>query len=138
MRCSGCGKDIPFAGEVCPHCQREKSGDQTATVVIGIGLLLGGTLGYAIGDFAGMLIGGFICATVFAIPATASAQKKAKRAPRVRIDDPSPTPRPTNSSNLASLNTVEVRLARLEDLRAKGVITTDEYLKRRQEIISLL
>ena len=28
IQCSGCGKRIPFAGEVCPYCQRDKSDDQ--------------------------------------------------------------------------------------------------------------
>ncbi|MEK0449441.1 MAG: hypothetical protein RL088_1709 [Verrucomicrobiota bacterium] len=45
MICSGCGKDIPFAGEVCPYCHRNKSNDQ---LYEGLGCL-GGGVGVVIG-----------------------------------------------------------------------------------------
>jgi hypothetical protein len=42
MHCTGCGMNIPFAGEVCPHCLRQKKSDQTGTVATGLGLLTRG------------------------------------------------------------------------------------------------
>lgn len=136
MRCSGCGKDIPFGGEVCPYCQREKAGDQATTIAVAIGMIVGGVVGYMIGEFIGMLIGGFVCGVAFAIPAAGSAQKKAKLAPRVRLDNPAPVQRPAQSIvQQAPSNSIEARLERLHDLRAKDLITAEEYLARRQEII---
>jgi predicted amidophosphoribosyltransferase len=32
MRCSDCGKDIPFTGKVCPWCHTDESGDQQKQV----------------------------------------------------------------------------------------------------------
>lgn len=43
MRCSNCGKDIPFAGQVCPYCHANKSKDQNLTVfafISGFGLAI--------------------------------------------------------------------------------------------------
>ena len=34
MQCSGCGKKIPFAGNVCPYCHRDKTDDQQNEVEI--------------------------------------------------------------------------------------------------------
>ena len=28
MLCSNCGKNIPYAGKVCPYCKIDKSADQ--------------------------------------------------------------------------------------------------------------
>jgi hypothetical protein len=33
MLCSGCGKDVPFIGDVCPYCHRNKSADQKTQIV---------------------------------------------------------------------------------------------------------
>src|SRR5262245_39006301 len=44
MKCSNCGMDIPFSGNVCPYCKRDKSGDQLLSIigtVVGIFLLIG-------------------------------------------------------------------------------------------------
>ncbi|CAM3399193.1 hypothetical protein BST27_29225 [Mycobacterium intermedium] len=64
MRCSNCGKDIPFSGNVCPWCNADKSGDQTNQVFMILFGLIGGGLGYAVGGpvggFIGVLIGGFV------------------------------------------------------------------------------
>jgi len=57
MRCSNCGKDIPFAGNVCPYCHADKSGDQRQQVfaiLFGFG---GGALGWAIHGPVAALIG---------------------------------------------------------------------------------
>lgn len=86
MRCSGCGKDIPFGGQVCPFCQRDKSSDQTGTVATCLGLLIGGFIGNAIGGFGGMLIGGFLLGIVAAIITASGKNHSARKPPRVRAD----------------------------------------------------
>ena len=49
MLCSGCGKRIPFGGQVCPHCQRDKGADQQIHVCGMVYGFIGGAIGYAIG-----------------------------------------------------------------------------------------
>jgi len=68
MTCSSCGKNIPFAGKVCPFCHVDKSSDQQThllATVGGIGGALGGSYffgfwgavgGFFVGIFAGMVI----------------------------------------------------------------------------------
>lgn len=63
MHCSNCGSDIPFAGNVCPHCHADKSGDQATMALAVIGGGIGGWLGYSIGDFGGALVG-FFCGAI--------------------------------------------------------------------------
>ncbi len=36
MKCSNCGKRIPFSGRVCPFCHAQKSGDKLRTVIAAI------------------------------------------------------------------------------------------------------
>jgi glutaredoxin len=61
MRCSGCGKNIPFTGTVCPYCHRDKSKDQKYMVlgfVFGLGLaFLGGMMFGVLGAIGGFVIG---------------------------------------------------------------------------------
>jgi hypothetical protein len=63
MHCTNCGKDIPFAGNVCPHCHADKSGDQAITVLGMIGGGIGGWIGYSVGDVGGAIVG-FFCGAI--------------------------------------------------------------------------
>jgi WYL domain len=57
MLCPGCGKDIPFVGEVCPYCHRDKSSAQGYHVLaLGSGLLFG-WIGYVIFGGGGAVFG---------------------------------------------------------------------------------
>ena len=77
MQCSNCGKDIPFAGNVCPHCHADKSGDQTIKVLALITGSIGAFIGNAIGDFGGVFIGAFIGAIPgFILGSILKAQKE--------------------------------------------------------------
>jgi len=49
MLCSNCGKNIPFTGNVCPYCHKDKTKDQNIQV-LGV---LGGLVGLAPGWFIG-------------------------------------------------------------------------------------
>lgn len=62
MRCSNCGKDIPFSGNVCPYCHANKQGDQLTQVLGMAGGMAGGAFGWFVLDsfksaFIGLLVG---------------------------------------------------------------------------------
>jgi hypothetical protein len=60
MRCSNCGKDIPFTGKVCPWCHTDKSGDQQK-YAFGIAFgIVGGVSGWLIHGIGIALIGVFV------------------------------------------------------------------------------
>lgn len=140
MRCSGCGKDIPFGGQVCPFCQRDKSSDQAATVAIGIGLVIGGFLGNLIAGFTGMIVGGFVLGIIAGAISMSGKNNSAKKPPRVRIDEPAPImpPSPQKKPSVAAINTPEARLRRLDELRNQGLLSDEEHRDQRKAIISVL
>jgi F0F1-type ATP synthase assembly protein I len=70
---------IPFAGEVCPPCLRQKKSDQTGTVATGLGLLTGGFIGNLIGGFGWMLIGGFVLGLLASIVSMSGKNYTAKK-----------------------------------------------------------
>jgi hypothetical protein len=140
MRCSGCGKDIPFGGQVCPYCQRDKSSDQRGAVATGAGLLIGGFIGNAVSGFSGMLIGGFVLGVLAAIISASGKNHSARRPPRVRVDGPVAmklyaTPK---HASMPVADTPEVRLRRLDTLRTQGLLSEQEHEDQRRAIISLL
>ena len=51
MKCSNCGKQIPFGGRVCPYCHAKKSGDKLSTLLATIIVL--GIVGWAIHSCSG-------------------------------------------------------------------------------------
>jgi predicted lipid-binding transport protein (Tim44 family) len=135
MHCSGCGKNLPFAGQVCPHCQRDKSADQSSTVIAGVALLFGGFIGNLIGGFGGMIIGGLALALIAVVATMGSTTKAAKKPPRVRVE-PAPTLPPT--STVKPSDAATERLARLDRLRDTGAITDEEYSQQRKAVIASL
>lgn len=140
MRCSGCGKNIPFGGQVCPFCQRDKSSDQTGAIATGAGLLIGGFIGNAIGGFGGMLIGGFLLGMVAAIINASGKNHSARKPPRVRVDGIAPTkpdPAPKKFATTA-IDAPEARLRRLDDLLTQGLLSEQEHQDQRKVIISRL
>ena len=79
MICSNCGKDIPFNGQVCPHCKVNKQGDQAVNTLMQtggcVGAIVGGIIGNLIGSFGGMMIGGFAGMILAMIVAMGEGQK---------------------------------------------------------------
>lgn len=49
MRCSNCGKDIPFIGRVCPFCHADKASDKASTIVLWLSFAFGGVPGLIFG-----------------------------------------------------------------------------------------
>jgi hypothetical protein len=57
MRCSNCGKDVPFNGNVCPWCNNDKTADKQTQILGFFFGLVGGALGWLIHGFGVALIG---------------------------------------------------------------------------------
>lgn len=135
MLCSGCGKDIPFAGQVCPFCQRDKTQDQGNYSVLYIVILVSGGIGYLIGGFMGFLWGlgvGMVLGVIIVL----SSSNTSSQPPAVRVVPPEPdTP---SSKHDDDIGTVEKRLTDLEALRSKGLITDEEFQAKRQKVLDQL
>jgi hypothetical protein len=70
MLCSNCGKDVPFAGNVCPYCHANKSEDQQKQVFGILFGMVGGALGWLIHGIGAALIGLFVGMVVGLIAAS--------------------------------------------------------------------
>ncbi|MGW8135935.1 SHOCT domain-containing protein [Sphingomonas zeae] len=135
MRCSGCGKGIPFGGQVCLYCHREKSSDQAITVFGTIGVLFGGFIGNLVGGFGGMLVGAFGLGFIALVFISVTGSKKghsAKRPPRIQLE---PTPKAKSESSNPD---AAIRLAKLKQLMGDGLITDEEYQRQRSKIVDSL
>lgn len=135
MKCFGCGKKIPFSGEVCPYCQRDKKGAQlliTAVLVFGfIGLWIGSAISGP--DTSGGLWGGFI-GSVIGLTLAGSAGAFKSHPPHVQIYQNTKPDLKKDSPN----NLLEDRLAKLNSLKEKGLITEAEFSGKKMDILSSL
>lgn len=127
MFCSTCGKDIPFAGTICPYCHRDKSNDQAATV---LAFIFGFALAFLGGNLIGVwgAIGGGIVGIILgsAIGHTATTRKP----PEVQVTNVGTTTKDEITN--------EKRLANLKALYNKGWINESDYNKKKKEIIDKL
>ena len=128
MLCSGCGKTIPFIGQVCPYCQRDKSQDQQYTVwawALGLGL---GSLGFGLFGGWGAIIG-FVVGCVIALVMSGAGKSKP---PEVNVVAQK------LAVGSAAKSQSEDRLKKLSDLRQKGSISEREYATKRKAILDEL
>ena len=49
MRCSNCGKDIPYIGKICPFCHADKGQDKASTSVAWLSFFFGSIPGLIFG-----------------------------------------------------------------------------------------
>lgn len=126
MHCSGCGKDIPFAGAVCPYCHRDKSRDQRYTVLAAVIGTVGAVIGWKIGGFWGA-VGGFLGGAVLAAIATGMG-KPNMQAPEVQLA--------AQGVQSGVVGAVDERLRKLQQLQDQGLISVDEAAAKRQQILS--
>lgn len=124
MFCSGCGKDIPFNGSVCPYCQRDKSKDQAYMVMAFIFSIIGGAIGYFIFGFWGV-IGGFVLGCIIAAVVTSGGGTKA---PEVQLAPASQSPEAEDS--------VATKLAQLKQLHEQGLLTDEEFTNKKADILA--
>ena len=126
MLCSGCGKGIPFVGDVCPYCQRDKSKDQTYMMLAFIFGPLFALFGFGI--FGGWgAVGGFVlgCGIAYFVSGTGRSKppeitlKSEGRADKNRTPD-------------------EHRLMKIKELFDEGLINESEYKEKKWEILGTL
>jgi uncharacterized membrane protein YfcA len=137
MKCSGCGKNVPFHGSVCPYCQRDKAGDKRAVIWAWIFAPIGAVIGGAAGAHNGHpLLGLFVGAIVAASIALAIWKPKRTKAPEVKPVREADTalPRRPEAPDSATAR----RLGELEALRKAGLVNTDEYETKRRAILDAL
>lgn len=135
MRCSSCGKEIPFRGDVCPFCQRDKSGDKLVALCAQIAAVVCGLIAVALSNvWGGLIVGLGIYFLVLAIghdflPSSAGP-------PEVMVRNSKPAAVPPKSAEPGDSSAA--RLRDLEMLRTEGLISEEEYLERRNAIIASL
>lgn len=137
--CSGCGKKIPYAGQVCPYCQRDKSADQNNFNYAMAAGFVAGIIGWFVSGIA-LAIGGFLIAIVAVALYHRFTYTSAP--PDVSIADPGARPpslRVTSSIAATTDSTDgEGRLLKLKSLYDKGLISETEYHQRRKDILDTL
>ncbi|MGE0823993.1 MAG: SHOCT domain-containing protein [Candidatus Binatia bacterium] len=130
MRCAECGNEIPFAGQVCPHCHRDQSQKRQQVIrAVSVALCLGFVGSLLFGAWGGILGFAFGYAAPFLARGTTPpgiAEVKETLMPKS-----SETPKSTETS-------IEVRLRKLNDLRQKGLIDEGEYVERKKAILNEL
>ncbi|MCC6302396.1 MAG: SHOCT domain-containing protein [Gammaproteobacteria bacterium] len=126
MLCSGCGEDIPIAGEVCPYCQRNKSRDKAFTLSSYVGVFVGGLFGYFIFGLWGAVFG----AIAGGIGAAVVAQRGKTEPPQVEIVSNSTQPQKNDS--------VSDKLLQLKDLHDKGLLNDEEFASKKSELLKKL
>jgi glutaredoxin len=131
MRCSGCGKEIPFGGNVCPYCQRAKAGDQQLQIVAIAVALVAGALGSALYGVTGGIVGLLLGALVGGVIAGFLGPSRSKP-PQVRISDPQ------SGAPDAGSSTLTAKLQELDELKNKGLISDEEYTTKRQQLLARL
>lgn len=134
MICSGCGMDIPFAGQVCPNCQRDKSADQQwllkAQLILFIFIIPGALIGALINGLLGALIGVAVSFVAFIIYMMATkAPPPLAGPPKVHVSN-------MQSSENLDNTSIEQKLTSLAELKEKGLITEEEFLSAKKKIIS--
>lgn len=131
MKCSGCGKSVPFNGSVCPYCQRDKAADKRAIVWAWVFASVGAAIGGASGGPIGIFFGAILAAAV----ALALFKPKRTKAPEVKpVGEIETLAAPTD----ASANITARRLRELDALKKAGLVSEAEYEAKRRAILEAL
>lgn len=162
MKCSNCGKNIPYAGNVCPYCHVNKSSDQWQTfafwLVVIVWLLASAALGKEAAFVGGALISIFVLGAVVWValsgakdsgkvaqtsvtaqkPSTQPAEHSTKQGTTEGASPGGAMPKlPTalNATPQAVESNVRQRLRELEALRLEGAVSQAEYDEARARIL---
>ena len=138
MTCRGCGTKIPLVGIVCPHCQRDKRAQRAEEDVIALWCICGGILGLVVGLVVGGfgavflgIVGGGIVGGAACLFAGASGVPSPSTPPSVRVEAEVAPPLAVQARPMD----VEARLAIVQTLRDKGLITEAELSLKRRSIL---
>jgi hypothetical protein len=157
MRCSGCGKSVPFSGVVCPYCQRDKSNDKNKQVIVVfftmIGCLIGavtdGIIGSFIGIFVGIVVGAIIGSIKFGTKTQppevriangplANSVRTTITAARHGTTNLDSQPSPALTDGRQDNGNIGSRLRHLETLKSEGLISDAEFASKREAILASL
>lgn len=89
MKCSNCGKDVPFLGNVCPYCHIDKSRDKAMMTWGMIGGIVGAIIGTAVAPCIGTAIGVFVGALLL-MPMALFTTSKPKQVHLPPMPSPAP------------------------------------------------
>ena len=158
MHCSGCGKNVPFNGVVCPYCHRDKSNDKNKKVISVLFGFIGALIGIGVNGFVGMFVGLVIGVIIGSIVGLAKLGTKTIP-PEVRVTQSAVIYTPASSIESMHFQTaispnitpptkflngdvgrsdVSTRLRHLESLRAESLISEVEFAAKRQDILAHL
>lgn len=154
MQCISCGKNILAAARVCPYCQRDTTESSKANTSMVLGGVVGGLIGYFLFDSVGWGVALFFAgAVVLGLPAFMRAHKAyGEQGAKVEVVNSLKASTPTTETNHKSPpvgsslsaraeggeSIHAKRLSTLEEMKAKGFVTAEEYSKKRQQIIDEL
>jgi hypothetical protein len=137
MRCSGCGKDVPFSGAVCPYCLRDKSKDQQAMVwafcLGAIFAVIGGNLFGFWAGVGGLVLGGVVAIAIVRPHETVAPVVRVEKNQNGNISLYDEVSKVENMSRVPQ--SIEERLLTLKNLRDREIISEDEYNQRRKIIL---
>lgn len=129
MQCSGCGADISAAGSVCPFCGRDKSDDKRYEWTKFIGGIIGLVIGFSTFDT-------FLAAVVCFFPGyVAGAIFSGIFSGKKKLSKPEVVSQPTQPK---AKDSVEDKLTQLKKMHEQGLLTAEEYAKKKEEILDLL
>lgn len=123
MQCTQCGKELSSTNNVCPNCNPDLSRKPDPYSPIGIGVgIIAGFFGYFMYGIWGAVVGFFLCGGA----ANFIFRGKAIASPGI--------PELPSASPITG-ETVAGKLDLLKCLHEQGLVTDDEYAKKRGEIL---
>lgn len=128
MQCSGCGADISAAGTVCPFCGQDKSDDKRYEWTKFVGGLIGLVIGLTI--FDNILVGLFCFFPGYVIGAVVDIVRSGKKA----AAPAKPAAAPARELPPQKNDTAD-KLAQLKAMHEQGLLTDDEYARKKADII---
>lgn len=133
MHCSGCGKDIPFEGDVCPYCGRDNTANQQFVVLAFLFAVPAAVIGIWVFDSLIASVVGFIGGCILAF--VASGKGKKTKPPEVSVVNTA-NPVSDASEEEGSGNNIKTELQQLKSLLDDELITAEEFEKKKAELLS--
>jgi hypothetical protein len=132
IRCSGCGSDIPFHGDVCPFCLKDKTGVKLTNVFGFFFGFIGMVIGYAVAGISWALVLGLVGMIIGFVVGSSLDPNKARATEPASADSGAIAydDRPSGDEP-----DVEERLERLEYLKDKGLLSDSEYKMKKRDIL---
>lgn len=154
MQCISCGKDIPSIAKVCPYCHRDTKESSEAHGIMCVLSLLGGIVGYFFNGWGGAIIGAALIGGIGGVIVYLRIQSRFSSQPaKVELVKNSalgvraPATPQVSAEKYVEKSLAEEhgkesmqarRLATLDELKVKGLISVDEYNMKRKQIIDNL